>query len=74
MDNRISLRHLLLVDENNDGRLDARVEDRDELVPLVVLLAHVDNLRHIQHKINSSKLWISSFFRATAKTYSTGTL
>jgi hypothetical protein len=46
MDNRTRLKHLLLVDENNDGRLDAGVEDRDELIPLVVLLAHVDNLWH----------------------------
>ena len=35
---------LFLVDEDDDGRLDARVENADQLVPLVVLFAHVYNL------------------------------
>lgn len=36
--------NLFLVDEDDDGRLDAGVEDADQLVPLVVLFAHVHNL------------------------------
>ena len=40
---------LLLVDEDDDGRVDAGVEDLDELVPLVVLLAHVDHLLRPLH-------------------------
>ena len=40
---------LLLVDEDDDGRVDAGVEDRDELVPLVVFLANVDHLLRPLH-------------------------
>ena len=38
------VRPLLLVDEDDDRGVDASIEDLDELVPLVVLLAHVDHL------------------------------
>jgi hypothetical protein len=44
------LGYLLLVDEDDDGRLDARVEDADQLVPLVVLFAHVHNLKKQANK------------------------
>ena len=40
---------LLLVDEEDDGWVNASVEDLDELVPLVVLFAHVDHLLHPLH-------------------------
>ena len=36
--------NLLLVDEDDDGWVDAGVEDGDEFVPLVVLVHHVHNL------------------------------
>ena len=40
---------LLLVDEDDDRGVDACVENVDELVPLVVLLAHVDHLLRPLH-------------------------
>merc|ERR1719500_2646158 len=46
---RQHIRSLLLVDENNDGRVNTSVEDLDEFVPLVVLFAHVDDLLHSLH-------------------------
>ena len=37
------VRSLLLVDEDNDGRVNASVEDLDEFVPLVVLFVTWEN-------------------------------
>ena len=35
---------LLLIDEDDDGRVNAGVEDGDQFVPLLILFTHVDHL------------------------------
>ena len=60
----------LLIDEDDDGRINATVEDGDELVPLVIFLANMHHLHY--HNLLNNVHYRTVLQYRTCSTLSTG--